>query len=85
MEVAVRFTLDVPDGTDPQQVIEVVNRYLDDDDGLLCQWGNWAPGRAELVPVFAPPDPSGSGGGGSTWTPPPGWQISVTLRVAAPE
>jgi hypothetical protein len=82
--VTVRFTLEVPDGTDPQRVLEVVNRALDDDDGLLCQWGNWKVGSAELVPV-TPPAPLTGTGGGSSWTPPPGSRISVTLRVALPE
>lgn len=49
MKISLTFSIEVPAGTDPQQVLDVANRFLDDDDGLLCQWGNWAPGRAELT------------------------------------
>ncbi len=49
--VELRFSIEVPDETDAQQVLEVANRFLDDDDGLLCQWGDWLPGPAELGAV----------------------------------
>ena len=49
MKVWLKFPIEVPDGTDPQRVVEVANRALDDDDGLLCQWGEWLPGDAELA------------------------------------
>ncbi len=50
MKVTVRFTLEVPDGTDPQRVLKVVNEELDSaiDGGKLCQWGDWGVGDAEL-------------------------------------
>lgn len=43
MKIAVVFTLDVPDGTDPQRVLDVVNRELDSaaDGGGLVQYGDW--------------------------------------------
>jgi hypothetical protein len=47
--VWVRFPVRVPEGTDPEKVVAVANHHLDDDDGLLCQWGRWLPGDAELV------------------------------------
>jgi hypothetical protein len=52
--------MDVPGDTDPARVAEVFNRHLDDDDGLLCQWGEWLPGTARLSE--APWQPGGSGG-----------------------
>jgi hypothetical protein len=52
--------MDVPDDTDPAEVVTVFNRHLDDDDGLLCQWGEWAAGDARLGE--APWQPGGSGG-----------------------
>ena len=52
--------MDVPDDTDPARVAEVFNRHLDDDDGLLCQWGNWLAGNAVLAEG---PYPVGGGGG----------------------
>ena len=52
--------MDVPDDIDPARVAEVFNRHLDDDDGLLCQWGEWLPGTARLGE--APWQPGGSGG-----------------------
>lgn len=56
MKVAVVFTLDVPDGTDPQRVLEVVNSELDSaaDGGCLVQWGNWDYSPALLAWVTGP-------------------------------
>jgi len=51
MKVTVQFTLDVPDGTDPQEVLKEVQDSIDSevDHGGLCRWGNWDVGDAELV------------------------------------
>ncbi len=51
MKVWLKFPIEVPDGTDPARVVEVANSALDDDDGRLCQWGEWSPGDAELAGV----------------------------------
>lgn len=51
--------MDVPDDTDPARVAEVFNSALNDDDGLLCQWGDWLPGDAVLADS---PNQVGSGG-----------------------
>ena len=49
VKVWLKFPIEVPDGTAPQRVLEVANSALDDDDGRLCQWGEWSPGPAELA------------------------------------
>jgi hypothetical protein len=53
MKVTVRFTLDVPDGTDPQKVLEEAQKSIDSEigHGGLCQWGDWDVGEAELAGV----------------------------------
>ena len=55
MKVTVRFTLEVPDGTDPQKVLDEVNRSIDSEigHGGLCQWGDWDVSVPELVSVEA--------------------------------
>lgn len=49
-KVRLRFSIEVPDDTDPAYVLKVVNEELDSaiDGGKLCQWGDWHPGDAEL-------------------------------------
>lgn len=56
MKVAVVFTLEVPDGTDPQRVLEVVNRELDSaaDGGGLVQYGEWDYSEALLAWATGP-------------------------------
>lgn len=76
MKVAVRFTLEVPDGTDPQRVLDVVNEELDSaaDGGGLVQFGNWDYTRAELIGIvgrLAPYTSDGGGGGGEYAFKPP--------------
>jgi len=53
MKVTVRFTLDVPDGTDPQRVLAEAQKSIDSEvgHGGLCQWGDWDVGDVELVSV----------------------------------
>ena len=74
MKVTARFTLEVPDGTDPQHVLEVVNRELDSaaDGGGLVQWGNWDYSAAELDVEVAALDTS-------AWTPPPD-RVTITYN-----
>lgn len=48
--VGLRFTVDVPAGTDPQFVRRTLQSSLDDDDGRACQWGEWSVGPVQLAP-----------------------------------
>ncbi len=57
VKVVIRFTIEVPDGTDPLKVLAEAQRSINSevDHGGLCQWGDWAVGDAELVTGQIPP------------------------------
>lgn len=55
MRVDLKFSIEVPDGTDPQQVLGQAQESIDSevDHGGLCRWGDWSVGNVELLGVDA--------------------------------
>ena len=51
MKVNLKFSIEVPEGTDPQTVLAEAQRSIDSEigHGGLCQWGDWDVGEVELA------------------------------------
>ena len=54
MRVDLKFSIEVPDGTDPQRVLIEAQKSIDSEvsHGGLCQWGDWGVGEVELLGVW---------------------------------